>query len=160
MPIGEGTWPSADLAERPYAFYEQLRREDRLWRSPATGEFLVSRWSDVVAVAEDPATFGQYRAGPAANTIAATDGAEHRTKRATALPLVSHRSVRDYGGRIRALSATLVDGLAGRDRVAFATDYDTRVCRLRSCATCSASRRPMHRSSSSGSARRRPAPRG
>src|SRR5580765_6421554 len=123
MPIGERTWPSAELAERPYGFYGQLRSEAGIWRSPQTGEFLVSRWSDIVAVAEAPATFGPYRAGPAANTIAATDGAEHRTKRSAALPLVSHRSVRDYAVRIRALSEALVDGLAGRDRVAFAAEY-------------------------------------
>jgi len=117
------TWPSTELAERPYAFYERLRRHDPVWRSPETGELLVSHWTDIVAVAEDPDAFGQYRAGPATNGMAASDGTEHRTKRAAAQPLVSHRSIRDHADRIRALSQSLADGLAGRSRVAFAAEY-------------------------------------
>jgi cytochrome P450 len=117
------TWPSPGLIERPYTFYEQLRHEQPIWRSPATGEFLVSRWADIVAVAKDAATFGQYGAGPGANGMAATDDPEHRAKRLAAQPLVSHRSLHSYGERVRALSNELVDDLAGRRRVAFVADY-------------------------------------
>jgi cytochrome P450 len=109
--------------ERPYAFYEQLRREHPIWRSPATGEFLVSRWVDIVAMAKDADTFGQFGAGLGANGMAASDGPEHRAKRVAAAPVVSHRSLRNYGARIQALSNALVDDLRGRERVAFVADF-------------------------------------
>ncbi len=116
-------WPSPGLVERPYAFYEQLRRGPPIWRSPATGEFLVSRWADIAAVARDAGTFGQYGAGSGANGMAATDDPEHHAKRVAAQSLVSHRSLRDYGERLRSLSNAVLDDLAARGRVAFVADY-------------------------------------
>jgi cytochrome P450 len=111
------TWPSAELADRPYAFYEELRRDHPVWRSP-TGEVLVSHWADVIAVAEDPDTFGQFGAGGAANTMAAEDGPAHRAKRSAAQPVLAHRGLES---RIRALSETLAADFG--ERVSFAEEF-------------------------------------
>jgi cytochrome P450 len=119
----ELTWPSPELAERPYLFYERLRRDAPVWRCPLTGDFLVSRWADVVAVTDDPQTFGQYRSGAAVNGMAATDGDGHRAKRAAAQPVLAHRSVAHHAERIRALSAALVAGIPERGRVPFVADF-------------------------------------
>jgi cytochrome P450 len=111
------TWPSAELADRPYRFYEELRRDRPVWRTPA-GEVLVSRWADVVAVAEDPEAFGQLGAGGAANAMAAEDGAAHRAKRSAARPVLS---VGGLEARIRGLSEALAARLG--ERVVFAEEF-------------------------------------
>src|SRR5579872_6450689 len=96
-------YPSPEVVECPYPFYDALRREAPVHRLP-TGQYLVSRWVDVVSVLRQPELFsnaigsiGESAAG-GANVGGRTEGGrytpwplpfsdppEHRLKRALCL---------------------------------------------------------------------------
>jgi hypothetical protein len=54
--VTEFDWPSPEVTECPFPFYEALRNAGPVCRIPghASNEFLVSRWQDVAYVEEHP----------------------------------------------------------------------------------------------------------
>lgn len=52
-------YPSVDVLENPYPFYEVLRDQEPVHRLPS-GEFLITRYEDVLAVVRDTETFSSF----------------------------------------------------------------------------------------------------
>lgn len=121
-------WPSpAFVAAPPHRFYERLRRESPVWRSPRTGEFLIACWSDIAELTRQPSVFGQYHAVPgAARAMAASDGDEHRRRRRAAAPIVARQRLHTLEPRFRSLSHTIIDGFASAGMIAFDESYARR----------------------------------
>lgn len=141
-PLTGIAYPSPELVECPYAFYRTLRDEAPVHRLP-NGDFVVSRWEDVVYVDRHPELFSNF-IGPVNPGLAQaygvqegdgalspwplpfTDPPEHRLKRALLLPMVSRDRLREYEPMIREIADRLIDGFvddgACEFRVAFADE--------------------------------------
>ena len=100
--LGNFTYPAADVVECPYPYYDALRREAPVHRLD-NGDYIVSRWEDIVAVAQQPVLFSSFvirhnhgALGDGAPgdiyepcAVIFSDPPEHRVKRAFCLPLRS-----------------------------------------------------------------------
>lgn len=119
-------YPSPELVECPYPFYAALRDEAPVHRLP-NGDFVVSRWEDVVHIDRHPELFSNF-IGPLNPGFAEaygvqmgegalspwplpfTDPPEHRLKRQLLLPMVSRDRLREYEPMIREIADRLIDG--------------------------------------------------
>jgi cytochrome P450 len=121
---GDG-WPSHEAAACPFPFYEALRSQAPVYRYPGRDEYVVSRWEDIVHVAQHPEIFGQVgvggRAGPAG--MAATDPPEHRLKRMLGLRMVSTARLREYEPMVRSIANELVDAFVDRGECDFSAEF-------------------------------------
>src|ERR1700719_3340388 len=89
--VRDFAWPSPELVQCPFPFYTALRAEAPVYRYPGRDQYLVSRWDDIVFIAERPGIFVQNgtEAGlPDRGTepltpvsMAGTNAPEHRLKR-------------------------------------------------------------------------------
>ena len=52
-------YPSRQVLECPYGFYEALREEAPVYRIPS-GEYVVSRWEDIVEVSRNQEVFSTH----------------------------------------------------------------------------------------------------
>ena len=100
--LREFTYPSTQVVECPYAYYDALRREAPVHQLD-NGDYIVSRWEDIVAVAQQPVLFSSSvvpynhgalgELGPSdvyePSAVIFSDPPEHRVKRAFCLPLRS-----------------------------------------------------------------------
>jgi cytochrome P450 len=125
-------WPGAEVTQCPYPFYGQLRAESPVYKVPGRDDYLVTRWEDVVHVAQHPELFSNriLEAGDARLTASAwagsngaadderrrtafsmssTDPPEHRVKRGLGLRMVTHEKLRAYEPLVRRLSNELID---------------------------------------------------
>ena len=119
-------YPTPELVECPYAYYAALREHAPVHRLPS-GDFLVSRWEDVVHVDRHPELFSNFIGplnpgfdqaygvvhGEGALTpwpLPFTDPPEHRLKRQLLLPMVSRDRLREYEPMIREIADRLIDG--------------------------------------------------
>jgi len=50
-------WPSSGTTEEPFDLYAWLRTEAPIYKRPGRDEFYVSRWEDLVAIAQQPEVF-------------------------------------------------------------------------------------------------------
>jgi cytochrome P450 len=137
---------SEETLECPYPFYEAMRRAAPVHQLPGQNVFFVSRWADIVYMAEHPERFSATRAPDdaraarlafAPDDVLATegsfsdaglsncDGAEHRLKRRLALKLVAPARLRRFEPRIHATVDALIDGFAARGEVEFASGFST-----------------------------------
>jgi cytochrome P450 len=131
------TYPSPEVVECPYPFYETLRDEAPVHRLP-DGTWLVSRWDDVVRVVRDPETFSndigptndQILGGPRVGGDASgpwplpfTDGERHREQRSFSAKLVVRDRLRWYEPRIVRLVDELIDGFAAQGAVEFRSAF-------------------------------------
>jgi cytochrome P450 len=136
-------YPSPEVIECPFDFYESLRDHDRLYRLPS-GEFLVSRYEDVVAVARSPERFSNF-IGPINPEIVETyqrsseeeersarfspfplpfsDPPEHKLKRSLCLSIVSRERLQAYEPLIRRLTDELIDEFIGDGHAEFAAQF-------------------------------------
>lgn len=133
-----------EILECPYPFYAALRREAPVYRLPGDDVFFVSRWEDIVYVAEHPELFSATRQ-PEASAVARLavppqecpahavspiglsncDGAEHRLKRSIALRLVAPARLRAYEPYIAQAVDALIDDFAARGEVEFVSAFST-----------------------------------
>jgi cytochrome P450 len=130
---GEFTFPSAEVQECPFPFYDALRTDAPVYRIPGREEFVVSRWEDIVYISQHPEVFssvltsveyGRAEHGPddstseefgyAPTSMAHCEGAEHKTKRAIGLKLMSRERLRSYDPIVREHCATLIDAFIDR----------------------------------------------
>jgi cytochrome P450 len=133
---GDFEWPTPELAECPFPFYDALRREAPVYKYPGRNEYVLSHWEDIVYVAERPELFPQMStAGREANpsnphdepltpaSMAQTNLPEHRRKRILGLKLVSQEKLRSYEPLVRRLADELIDGFAGRGECEFYREF-------------------------------------
>lgn len=128
-------YPTPELVECPYAFYAALRDEAPVHRLP-NGDFVVSRWEDVVEVDRHPELFSNaigplnpgfaeaygVQMGEGALSpwpLPFTDPPEHRLKRQLLLPLVSRDRLREVEPMIRELADSLIDRFVDDGRCEF-----------------------------------------
>src|ERR1700722_6634795 len=117
--VGDVDWPSPDLVQCPFPFYSALRHEAPVYKYPGREQYLLSRWEDIVYVAEHPDVFIQdgTEAGLTnpqnepltPGSMAQTNAPEHRRKRSLGLELVAPERLRGYESMIRAISDELID---------------------------------------------------
>jgi cytochrome P450 len=131
------TYPSPEVVECPFPFYEALREEAPVHRLP-DGTWLVSRWDDVVRVVRDHGTFSneigptndQILGGPRVGGDASgpwplpfTDGDRHREQRSFCAKVVVRERLRWYEPRITRLVDELIDGFAAQGAVEFRSAF-------------------------------------
>ncbi len=140
--VEEFEWPSLDLMECPYPFYDALRREAPVYKFPGGGnQYLVSRWEDVVFVNEHPEIFEQGSANDlrvargipttaeggthtyTSTSMAGTDPPEHRLKRSLALKFAAPERLDSYEEMIRRISDERIDGFIGRGEAEFFSEF-------------------------------------
>ena len=139
--LAEFEYPSAELIECPYPFYDALRAQAPVHQLPS-GEYFVSRWEDVVEAARDTAVFSNnigafkeelrraYIEGNEAPGRPYTpwpapfsDPPEHRRKRSFLLPLFSPARLRMAEPTLRAAADGLIDGFADRGHANFFREF-------------------------------------
>jgi cytochrome P450 len=133
----------------PFALFEQMRREQPVFWSPALGMWVVSRHADICSVLRDPERFTSldaYAIGaeftaeaaallatghPLTRTLLDNDGPEHGRLRRIVGSALNGKKVEQWRPRIRALAGELLDNFAGAGRVdiaaAFAEPFPLRV---------------------------------
>jgi cytochrome P450 len=139
--LAEFEYPSPELIECPYPFYDALRAQAPVHQLPS-GEYFVSRWEDVVEAARNTAVFSNnvgafkeelrraYIEGNEAPGRPYTpwpspfsDPPEHRRKRSFLLPLFSPARLRMAEPTIRATADELIDGFADRGEANFLREF-------------------------------------
>ena len=132
----ELVYPSLELADHPYPFYELLRADAPVYRVPGRDEYLVARHEDVVHVLKHPEVYSNALArqgrkhssgsheesGADASTIA-SDPPEHKEKRALCFRGFTPGRLKTYEPRVRAIVDDLIDGFAGRGEVEFVSEF-------------------------------------
>jgi cytochrome P450 len=137
------TYPSPEVIECPFPFYAAVRGQQRLHRLPS-GEYLVSRYEDIVTVARSPERFSNfigpinpeivaiYERSPDEEEISArfspfplpfSDPPEHKLKRSLCLSIVSRERLKAYEPLIRGLVDELIDGFIGNGHAEFAAEF-------------------------------------
>lgn len=131
------------LQAHPYPFYARLHAEAPVWREPATGFWIVARYADMQAIIKDTATFSNdllfvdRRPGgvPAAvqaefakgyarpQVLQRSDPPVHTRYRKLVDRAFTASRVKELTPWIEAVSAELIDAMAGKDEVDFVRDY-------------------------------------
>jgi cytochrome P450 len=133
-------YPTPELVECPYAFYERLRDEAPVSRL-ANGDFVVSRWEDITYAARHPEIYSNF-VGPAnpgfddaynakSDTeetltpwpLPFTDPPEHKLKRSLLLPVVGRDRLKSFEPMIRGLADELIDRFVDRGEVEFKSEF-------------------------------------
>ena len=149
----QAEYPTPEIVACPYPFYAKLREESPLHRLE-NGDFLVTRWEDLVTVARRPEVFSNSielinpgfaeamgaRAGEGRLSSWATpftDPPDHTVKRSLLLGMFMPDQLRVYEPTIRVLADELIDALPdGR------TDFRTAFADELPPGTAAAVRRP------------------
>jgi cytochrome P450 len=143
---GAFTWPSREVTECPFPFYEALRHETPVHHIPGTNEYLVSRHDDICSVAARTELFssdfskhhppdggqnvrnkprvdvgGATRFAP--YSMAGTDPPEHKEKRALGLRFLSRERLKTYEGLVEAMVGEVVDGWIDRGECDFRAEF-------------------------------------
>jgi cytochrome P450 len=127
-------WPSMELVECPFPYYERLRRDAPVMKYPGRDQYLLSRWEDIIHVAEDPETFVQddvllpedafVTDDPLTPvSMAITNPPEHRRKRSLGLDFVSTARLTSYEPMIAAIADDLIDRVIDRGRMEFYQEF-------------------------------------
>jgi cytochrome P450 len=125
-------WPSLELAQCPFPFYEALRRDAPVYKYPGRNQWVVSRWKDITYVAEhtdlfvlDPEiTTAQATDEPLSGmSMAGTNEPEHRRKRELGRHLVSKERLRSFEPMIRDISDDLIDQVVDRGSMEFYSEF-------------------------------------
>jgi cytochrome P450 len=136
-------YPTPELVECPYVFYRALRERAPVHRLP-NGDYLVSRWDDIVTISQRLDVFscflGSVNPGwaeafgwndaedgePETLTpwpLAFSDPPEHRLKRSLVALLVTRDRLKSFERLIAELSDEIIDGFAGRGNIEFLAEF-------------------------------------
>jgi cytochrome P450 len=120
----------ADLERDPYPIYARLRRDAPVCYVPAVQLWLVTRWEDVVAGAEDPRRFpASFPGSPLDRTLGGrsvltVDGGEHERLRAPMEGTLRPRKIEERAPAIvRRIADELIDAFAGLGHVELMAAY-------------------------------------
>lgn len=137
-------YPSLELAECPYPFYELLHSEAPVYRIPGSNEYLVSRHEDVLYVLAHPELFSNAAvrgSGPISGegarsraSMIASDPPEHKPKRILGSRGFTPGRLRAYEPTIEAIADQLIDGFAERGSAEFVAEFATPLPILVFCA--------------------------
>jgi cytochrome P450 len=140
------TFPSTDTLECPYPFYAWMREHAPVYQLPGRNVFFVSRWEDIVHVADHPELFSPGRDGSSSlgaqasgrpvecpvddpmfsgEGLSKCDGPEHRRKRRAALGLVSPERLRRYTPFIERTVHELIDAFIDRGEVELVSEFSS-----------------------------------
>ncbi|TGD75486.1 cytochrome P450 [Mangrovimicrobium sediminis] len=144
LPLGEATLTDPIIHQDPFAFYRQLRAEEPIYFDPELGQYLVSRYEDVMTISQDPVTFSvkhgyedQYAKGffDEFREILERDGGgffpdaimsdppyHTRVRKLLEAAFTAHR-VKQLEPRIRAVVGQMLDELAGRGQIDAVEDF-------------------------------------
>lgn len=109
------TWPSLEISEYPFPFYGALRDEAPVYKYPDRDEYVVSRWEDIVYVAEHPALFGQTGRPEPLNGFSPPDNLSHsdlpghRDQRKLTVGLISRERMAGYESLVQEIADSLID---------------------------------------------------
>ena len=147
-PLSEVQYPSPEVVECPYPFYDRLRDEAPVHPWPGQpNHYLVSRWEDITYITEHPDLFhvglppgspempGDYPTADAASESpghdfgysprgsAGSNPPEHRLKRRLENPLIARERLNAYEPRLRDLCNGLIDAFIDRGECEFMQDF-------------------------------------
>jgi cytochrome P450 len=135
--LAEFEYPSAEVIECPFPFYEALRAESPVHRLP-NGDILISRWADIVHVVRHPEIFssvvGPYNehvlGGPRVGgdddgpwQLSFSDDPDHKRNRTLNYFLATAEQLRRFEPRIRAIADGLIDGFLEQGEVEFRSAF-------------------------------------
>jgi cytochrome P450 len=133
-------WPSPEVSECPFPFYDALRESGGVYHHEGHNEYLVSRWEDIAYVTEHPELFKQAGAelfgdvpevrpqmfyGDQTDqrytpqSMAGSDPPEHRIKRLLGLRMVARERLRAYEPQVRRSADDLIDAFIDRGAFEF-----------------------------------------
>lgn len=135
--VSDFEYPSPDVLECPFPFYAALRTRAPAHRLP-NGDFLISRWADIVHVVRHPEIFsslvgphndhilggprvGGSDAGPW--QLSFTDDPDHKRNRALNYFLIEPQRLRTYTPAIERIADTLIDGFIDRGEAEFRSEF-------------------------------------
>lgn len=145
--VTDPTWPSAEIAQCPFPYYAALREQAPVYKYPGReNEYIVSRWAEIVNVAQHPELFSNVTAPNdpkieraqsfrrtslgmtpqghySSYSMALSDPPEHKEKRAMGLKLVSHERLRAYEPMIEQIGNELIDGFIDRGTCEFRQQF-------------------------------------
>jgi cytochrome P450 len=144
--LADYDFPSEQVTQCPFPFYESLRQEAPVFKYPGRNEYLVSRREDIMFVLRYPELFSNatYKGdkrmvrdqswvdspppmpdGPIKTpfSMTQTDPPEHTVKRRAARPLTSSENLRSCEQVLVRIGNELIDGFVDRGEVEFRTQY-------------------------------------
>jgi cytochrome P450 len=126
------SFPSLDLSNSPYEFYESARAGPAVWPVVERGEFLVARYEDVDYALRHPEIFSNRTLGADPNQMSESAGRsgmllsdppEHGEKRALVAAQFKARRLDEREDRIRELAHELIDGFFDKGEVDFVAAF-------------------------------------
>jgi len=123
-------YPSLEASECPYAFYDHARRCQGPYPVPSRGEYLLVRHEHLAEAARRPEVFSsqppvQRSSIGAGVSITGSDPPGHTLRRRLDSRLFTRERLAAYELIVREVVAELIDGLAGRTRVEFVSEFAT-----------------------------------
>lgn len=137
-------YPSPEVIECPYPFYRALRDDEPVHRLP-NGDFVISRWEDIVYVVRNPEIFsslvgptnehvlggprvGGDESGPW--QLSFSDDPAHARNRTLNRPLFTRERLGRYEPVIREFADGLIDAFAERGEAELVSEFATQLPRL------------------------------
>ncbi|HWL42032.1 MAG TPA: cytochrome P450 [Ilumatobacter sp.] len=119
-------YPSADLIQCPYPFFDKARVDTPIWQDPDTGIYYVFKWDDVMTVMREGEVFkgvdGSISYG-GVPMISAAVGADHQGMRSLALVPFTKSRLRTYEPMITAFADQLIDGFIDSGKVELVNQF-------------------------------------
>lgn len=119
-------YPSAELIQCPYPFFETARGETPIWLDPESGVYFVFRYEDVLTVLRENETFaginGTLSQGDVP-MISAAEGDEHRSMRNLAQVPFTKARLRSYEPMIAQYADDLIDRFIDAGHVELVDDF-------------------------------------
>ena len=119
-------YPSLELNECPYPFFDRVREEAPVYRDPDTGVYLVFRHEDIAFALRNHELFvgvnGHFSYGGVA-MISATEPPEHKAVRDLAFRSFTPARLRSYEALVREQTELLIDAFAARGEVELVDEF-------------------------------------
>ena len=139
QPLDELDPRSEEVRKCPFEFYSRLRDEAPVYEIPGTGTYMVSRYDDLVAIAQNPRVFSSLRTWPAefdpelkaiadtgvpeSPTLTINDPPSHTGFRKMVRDLFTPRAVQEWRPQIRSAADELIDGFGPAGQFEFVSQY-------------------------------------
>jgi cytochrome P450 len=117
---------SPDVRRNPFPWYDEMRRASPVFHDPRSNIWMLFDYDSVKRAMDDHETFGSRvvpPSGRAPEWLVFLDPPRHSRLRALVSRAFAPRSIAALEPRVRALSASLLDALDGRDEMDLVEDY-------------------------------------